>query len=89
MAVIWYHVAVMKTRVTLNDDLLQEAMRYTTATTKRALVEEALETFVKVKAATRQRARYMERLEALDARLQNLSLSQSPAELLRDDRDRR
>lgn len=72
----------------LNDDLMREAMRFTAAKSKRALIEEALRTFVEVKAAERQRATYQERLRRLDAKLQNLRLRQSPAEILRADRDR-
>lgn len=78
----------MRTNIVLNDDLMREAMRFTAAKSKRALIEEALRTFVEVKAAERQRATYQERLRRLDAKLQNLRLRQSPAEILRADRDR-
>lgn len=78
----------MRTNIVLNDELVQEAMRFTTASSKRALIEEALKTFVEVKAAERQRATYQERLKRLDTKLLNLRLRQSPAEILRADRDR-
>jgi len=79
----------MRTNIVLNDDLMQEAMRFTSAKSKRALIEEALRTFVEVKAAEQQRETYQQRLRRLDAKLQNLQLKQSPAEILREDRDRR
>lgn len=81
-------IGCMRTNIVLNDDLMREAMRFTAAKSKRALIEEALRTFVEVKAAERQRATYQERLRRLDAKLQNLRLRQSPAEILRADRDR-
>lgn len=78
----------MSTKVPLDEGLLEEAMRYTTAKSEEALVEEALRTFVKVKEAEDRRARYRERLQELEPRLQGLRLSESPAKLLRADRDR-
>lgn len=78
----------MRTNLVLNDDLMQEAQRYSRARSKRALVEEALQTFVEVKAAERRRESYRERMRKLDARLQGLRLRESPSEVLRGDRDR-
>ena len=43
---------------------------------------------VEVKSVERQRETYRRRLRQLDAKLQNLQLKQSPAEILREDRDR-
>lgn len=79
----------MRTNIVLNDDLLAEAMRYSGARTKRALVEEALATFVEVRSAAQRDQSYRERLQLLDSRLAGLKLRQSPAELLREDRSRR
>ncbi|MFH1570379.1 MAG: type II toxin-antitoxin system VapB family antitoxin [Gemmatimonadota bacterium] len=45
----------MRTNVVLNDDLMREAMQYVSARTRRAPIEEALRTFVDVKAAERRR----------------------------------
>jgi Arc/MetJ family transcription regulator len=78
----------MRTNIVLNDDLVKEAMTYSKARTRRALVEEALVTFVAVKSEQRRRQSYRERLRALDATLEGLRLRQSPADLLRSDRDR-
>lgn len=85
----WCTIKCMRTNLVLNDDLVQEAMRYSPARTKRALVEEALKTFVEVKAAERRRESYRDRLRKLDTRLQGLKLRESPSEVLRRDRDRR
>jgi len=78
----------MRTNIVLNEDLLREAMRYSHARTRRALVEEALATFVAVKAEEQRRATYGERLRRLESKLRGLRLRESPADLLRADRDR-
>ena len=78
----------MRTNIVLDDDLLREAMRHSGARTKRALVQEALTTFVRLKSAEARRASYRERLQRLDARLRGLSLRKRPSEVLRADRDR-
>lgn len=76
----------MRTNIVLNDDLVREAMRYARARSKRALVEEALRTFVEVRAAERRRETYRERLRRLDARVRDLHLRESPSAVLRADR---
>jgi Arc/MetJ family transcription regulator len=78
----------MRTNIVLNDDLLREAARYAKGRSKRALVEEALATFVEVKSAERRRATYRERLAALEARLGALRLRERPSRLLGQDRQR-
>jgi Arc/MetJ family transcription regulator len=78
----------MRTNIVLDDDLLREAMRHSGARTKRALVHEALATFVRVKGAEACRAGYRERLQRLDPRLRSLSLRKRPSEVLRGDRNR-
>jgi Arc/MetJ family transcription regulator len=79
----------MRTNIVLNDDLVEEAMQYSTVKTKRALIEQALQTFVEVKSTERRRATYQQRLERLDAQLRGLRLRRSPADVLRADRDHR
>jgi Arc/MetJ family transcription regulator len=79
----------MRTNIVLNDDLVREAMRYSKAETKRALVEEALLTLVRVRAEERRREGYRERLTALERRLGGIRLRESPLDLLRKDRVRR
>ncbi len=78
----------MRTNIVLNDDLVREAMQYSTARTRRALVEEALATYVAVKAEERRRATYRERLRSLETRLRDVRLRERPADLLRADRER-
>ena len=78
----------MRTNIVLDDDLLREAMRHSGARTKRALVAEALATFVAVKGAEARRATYRERLQRLEARLEGLRLKKRPSEVLRADRNR-
>ena len=81
-------IGCMRTNIVLNDDLVREAMRYSKAHTRRALVEEALATFVAVKSEERRRQSYRERLRSLDTTLKKLRLRESPADLLRSDRER-
>ncbi len=79
----------MRTNIVLNDDLVREAMRFTKARSKRELVEEALQTFVEVKADEHRRRTYRDRLRNLEGKLQGLRLRQGPSALLRNDRDSR
>lgn len=79
----------MRTNIELADELLAEAGRFARGTTKRAIVEEALESFIRTKSAEARRRSYGERLRALETRTSSLTLRQGPAELLRADRDRR
>ena len=78
----------MRTNIVLNDELLREAMKVSRARSKRALVEEALRTFVEVRAAEERSATYREKLRRLGPALRALKLRQPPRELLRADRDR-
>lgn len=78
----------MRTNIVLNDELVSEAMKYTRAKTKRALVEEALRTYVEVKSAEHRRESYRQRLRGLESRLRGLELRESPLEVLRADRER-
>ncbi len=78
----------MRTNIVLNESLVREAMRYSRARTKRELVDEALATFVKVKAAEAGRGGYRDRVRSLDQRLRGLSLRERPSAVLRADRDR-
>jgi len=78
----------MRTNIDLDDELMEEAMRHSTARTKRALVEEALRTFVDVKTAELRRSSYRDRLAAIRGRTASLRLRKSVTEILRDDRSR-
>ncbi len=79
----------MRTNLVLNDDLLKEAMRLSAGRSKRAVVEEALRTFVAVKSAERAREDYRARLRRIASRLGELKLRERPSNLLRADRDHR
>ena len=78
----------MRTNIELNDDLMSEAKKYARATTKRAIVEEALRTFVEVKEQERRRNTYLDRLRSLREELAGLTLRTPPHVLLREDRER-
>ena len=78
----------MRTNIVLNDSLVEEAMRYSGARSRRELVEEALTTYVAVKAEEARRRSYADRLRGLETRLAGLRLRQAPSELLRADRER-
>ena len=71
----------------LDDELIREAKLYSKAKTKRALVEEALRTLVRVRSEELRRATYRTRLRALEEKLAGLTLRDSPADLLRQDRE--
>lgn len=78
----------MRTNVVLNDELVREAMQYTHTTTKRALLDEALKTFVRVKAEERRQRNYRQHLQDLQGRLGDLKFRESAHDLVRGDRDR-
>lgn len=52
----------MRMNIELDDDLVKEAMRYSKASSKRALIEEALRTFIDVRAREERRSSYEDRL---------------------------
>jgi Arc/MetJ family transcription regulator len=79
----------MRTNIVLNDELVREAMRYSKAKTKRALIEEALGLLVRVHAEERRRASYRDRLTALEHKLSGLILRESSLDILRQDRKAR
>lgn len=78
----------MRTNIDLPDELLAEAKRYARGRTKKAIVEEALRSFIASKSVEARKRSYGGRLLALESRTASLSLRQSPAELLRADRNR-
>jgi len=79
----------MRTNIVLNDELVREAMQYSKAKTKKALIEEALLTLVRVQSEERRRKSYRQRLAALETRLGSIKLRESAADILRQDRARR
>ena len=78
----------MRTNIELSDDLVREARKYSTAKTKRALIEEALTIFIEVRTEQKRRAAYAERLQEVHRKLAALRLRESPSAVLREDRSR-
>jgi Arc/MetJ family transcription regulator len=78
----------MRTNIDLDDELLREAMRLSKARSKRALVHEALRTYVDVKTDEQRRATYRERLTAIRSRTSSLRLNRSATDIVRADRNR-
>jgi len=72
----------------LNDQLIERALKYSHARSKRAVVEEALQTYVEVKESEMKRASYGERLHAMRRKLSKIQLKESSHELVRRDRER-
>lgn len=79
----------MRTNIVLDDELIREARRYSKAKTKRALVEEALRTLVRVRSEEQRRATHRDRLGARERKLAGLAPPDAPADLLRRDRETR
>lgn len=79
----------MRTNIDLDDDLLAEAGRYSSATSKRALVHEALTAYVALKREELRRQTYAERLQRLRQKTAGLRLRSDSRDLVRQDRDAR
>ena len=79
----------MRTNIELNDDLMAEARKYSKALTKSALVEEALTTFITVKAEERRRMTYKDRLERLRNKTREVKLASDSRVIIRQDRENR
>ena len=79
----------MRTNIELNDELMSEAQKYSTARTKKALVEEALAAFVTLKAEERRRLTYKERLERLRTKTKSLRIRSDTRDIIRKYRDSR
>ena len=79
----------MRTNIVLNDELIREAMHLSKAKTKRALIEDALRTLVRVRTEERRRESYRDRLIAVQNRLSGLTLRDSAVDLIRQDREGR
>ena len=81
-------VMCMRTNIVIDDELMREAMEYSTARTKRSLIEEALHTFISVHATEKRRESYRTRLAVIRKKTAELRLRTSPGDLLREDRER-
>jgi Arc/MetJ family transcription regulator len=78
----------MRTNVVLNDELVTEAMRYSSARSKSALLEEALRVFVETRASEQKRHSYERRLRDVQRRLSGVRLREGAVDIVRRDRDR-
>lgn len=78
----------MRTSVTLDNDLLAEAVRLSGKRSRSEVLEEALRMYVEMKSAAGRRESFRQRLAQLDAKLADVRLRKQPSELVRDDRDR-
>jgi Arc/MetJ family transcription regulator len=78
----------MRTNVVLNDALVEEAMRYSSAKSKSALIEEALRAFVTMRAEAARRLTYEERLYKLRRKLDVVELRERPSAVIARDRSR-
>ncbi|REJ75127.1 MAG: type II toxin-antitoxin system VapB family antitoxin [Acidobacteria bacterium] len=79
----------MRTNIVLDDDLVRAAMEVSEAKTKRALVEEALATLIRVKKRAAQGESYRERLLRVRQELEHFSPDVDSQEIVRRDRDSR
>jgi Arc/MetJ family transcription regulator len=79
----------MRTNIVLDDELIEEAKHYSKARTKRALIEDALRTMVRVRTEESRRKSYKDRLLAVQNRLASLTFRESAAEIIRQDREGR
>jgi Arc/MetJ family transcription regulator len=78
----------MRTNIVLNEELVREAMRLSQASSKTALVEEALRLLVEVRSDEQRRRTYQERLLKLQQTLAAKRFRESSVEILRRDRER-
>ena len=76
----------MRTNIVLNDELIQEALKYSRTHSKRGVVEEALATYVAVKSEERRRSTYRDRLRQLREKTQGVRLRSDSRTMVRQDR---
>ena len=78
----------MRTNIVLNDELVAEARKYSSAKSKTAIVEEALRAFVEARSAEHRRAAYGQRLVRLRERLGGVQVREGSSAIVRRDRER-
>ena len=81
-------VMCMRTNIVLDEELVAQAMKYSTARSKRAVVHEALVTYVAVKAHEQRVGTYKDRLGDIRRQLLDASIRTSSQDLIRADRTR-
>jgi hypothetical protein len=78
----------MRTNIDLDENLIREAKRYSSARTKRGIVEEALRAFVDMKTREQQWKKWDKQYQKIIKKTANLHFEESAADLIRADRDR-
>lgn len=78
----------MRTNIVLNEELIEEAMKYSSAQSKSALIEEALRAFVQARALEQRKQNYERRVLLLRQRLDAVVTRESAVDLVRKDRER-
>jgi len=78
----------MRTNIVLNDELVEQAMKYSRSKSKRAVVEEALGVYVAAKEAEAKRQSYAERLSQVRGKLAGVKVRESSRDVVRRDRER-
>jgi Arc/MetJ family transcription regulator len=78
----------MRTNIVIDDDLLAEAMKYSVGRSKRAVVKEALATYVTVKAEQQRLATYRDRLATIRRKITEGASRTPVLQILRADRER-
>lgn len=79
----------MRTNIVLDDELIARAMQYSSERSKRAVVREALATYVAVKAEERRTMSYRDRLAGVRRRLADKPVRTPARDILRADRERK
>lgn len=78
----------MRTNIELNDELIVEAKEYSRGKSKRAVVEEALITYIAVKKDEQKRLTYRERLEKIRLQTASMRLKSDVRDIIKKDRER-
>ena len=78
----------MRTNVHLDEELVHEAMRLSSAKSKREALDAALRFFVERKREDLKRESYRERLRKIQAQTAHLKFDESAVDLIRADRER-
>lgn len=79
----------MRTNIDLDEVLLREATRYSPAKTKKAVVHEALATYILVKSEEKKRETYQEQLQKFRKETSSHKIVSDSRKLIREDRDQR
>ena len=79
----------MRTNIHLDDELIAKAQKYSTARSKKALVNEALATYVAVRSEEEKRKTYEQRLQNVRKQAQAVRIKSDTRKIVRQNRDSR